>query len=45
MVIANQGVECSENLMQMEGNLDKIRLEMKALVQLKGKYKLFSSFG
>ena len=44
-LIANEGVECSENLMQMEDSLDEIRLEMKALVQLKGKYKFFSSFG
>ena len=41
-VIAN---ECSKNLKEMDGSLDEIKLEIKALVQLKGKYKSFSSFG
>ena len=35
-VIANEGTECSESLIQMEGSLDEMRLEMKALVELKG---------
>ena len=35
-VIANEGIECSESLIQMEGSLDEMRLEMKALVELKG---------
>ena len=38
-VIAN---ECLKNLTEMDGSLDEIKLE---LVQLKGKYKFFSSFG